>query len=389
MRENSLSEKKYWTLSKPLPLSWGGELSPVTLAYETWGQLSAKRDNAVLVIHALTGDSHAAGRYADDDPKAGWWDPLIGPGLAFDTDRYFVICSNLVGGCQGSTGPISTNPATGVSYGLDFPEVTLHDMVRAQVELVRGLGISRLAAVAGGSIGGMQALDWAVRYPDMVDSALIFGATGRIGPQAIAFNAVGRNAIMLDPAWRGGRYEPGEGPAAGLSVARMVGMITYQSQESMWLRFGRRQASRASAQSPFGGEFDVEGYLEYQGRSLARRFDANSYLYLTRAMDLYDVAEGFGSEDEALSRVSARTLHVGLSSDWLYPPHEVRATVERLRALGKDASYREIESVHGHDAFLKEWARMSEVVREFLPAQQEVREGPSVRTWRVPAAGPA
>lgn len=366
------SETRFYTLPAPLPLWRGGELPSVTLAYETWGQLSPERDNAILVLHALTGDAHAAGRRGSNDSKSGWWDPLIGPGRAFDTDRFFVICSNVLGGCGGSTGPPSTNPETGEYYATDFPVITIQDMVRAQRELLYGLGIERLAAVTGGSIGGMQAIEWCIRYPDDVDAALIFGASERIGPQAIGFNSIGRRAIMLDPAWQGGRYKPGEGPSCGLEIARMVGMVTYQSQQSMWLRFGREPVSRPADPSPLGEKFDVEGYLEYQGRSLVRRFDANSYLYLTRAMDLYDAAEGFDSEREALERVIARTLHVGISTDWLYPPEDVRALAEKLRSLGKDAQYSELNSVHGHDAFLKEWDSMTRIVRDYMGASSSL-----------------
>lgn len=368
MNQSRLATRKYYSLPDPLPLWRGGSLSSVTLAYETWGRLSPGADNAVLILHALTGDSHAAGLPSDSDRKPGWWNPLIGPGCAFDTDRFFVVCSNVLGGCQGSTGPCTTNSESDAPYTTDFPVVTIQDMVRAQRALFDGLGIRRLAAVAGGSIGGQQALEWVLRYPDDVDAALLFGASERIGPQAVSFNHVGRSAIMLDPAWREGRYNPGEGPSAGLAVARMTAMITYQSQQSMWMRFGRFPTSRSASPDRFGEKFDVESYLDYQGASLSTRFDANSYLYLTRAMDLYDATEGYESEEEALRRVRARTLHVGINSDWLYPPGDVRATSEKLRALGKDACYREIDSVHGHDSFLKEWERMTELITEFLPA---------------------
>lgn len=388
MQQPLTSETQFYTLPDPLPLWRGGELPSVTLAYETWGRLSTERDNVILVLHALTGDAHAAGRGASKDSRAGWWDPLIGPGRAFDTDRYFVICSNVLGGCGGSTGPQSPNPETGQSYATDFPVITIQDMVRAQRELLYGLGIKRLAAVTGGSIGGMQAIEWCIRYPDDVDAALIFGASERIGPQAIGFNSVGRSAIMLDPAWQGGRYEPDAGPSCGLQIARMVGMVTYQSQQSMWLRFGREPVSRPTDPSPLGEKFDVEGYLEYQGRSLVRRFDPNSYLYLTRAMDLYDAVEGYESERAALARVRSRTLHVGISTDWLYPPEDVRALAEKLQSLGKDARYSELDSVHGHDAFLKEWDAMTRIVREYLESP-----APAIRARsapiRLPAARPA
>lgn len=386
--------KQFHTLPERLPLWRGGELAPVTIAYESWGRLSPERDNAILLLHALTGDSNASSLGAGEKTGTAWWDPLIGPGQAFDTNRYFVICSNVLGGCQGSTGPASIDPATGKPYGLRFPVVTVQDMVRAQRELLLGLGIERLAAVAGGSIGGMQALEWVIRYPEAVDTALVFGASERIGPQAIGFNNVGRAAIMLDPAWNGGDYELGHGPDGGLSIARMIAMITYQSQGSMWLRFGRQPATRPAAQSPFGERFDVEGYLEYQGAALTRRFDANSYLYLTRAMDLYDATEGFVTEADALGCVQARTLHVGISTDWLYPSSDVRATAEKLQTLGKDAHYRELESIHGHDAFLKEWGQMTEIIQDFLgkEADEQIaapRETSGPRAYSLPTAGSA
>lgn len=361
-----ISRKQFYTLAEPLKLWRGGSLYPVTIAYETWGELSPERDNVILVLHALTGDSHAAGKYSEDEDKCGWWDPLIGPGRAFDTNRYFVICSNVIGGCQGSTGPSSINPETGYPYAMDFPVITIQDMVAAQVELLKALGINKLLAVTGGSIGGMQAIEWVIRYPDWVENALIFGALPKTSPQSIGFNAVGRQAIMIDPEWKGGKYYPSPGPVAGLSVARMVGMITYQSYEGMWIRFGRKLATRPTTYSPLGEKFDVEGYLEYQGYKLTQRFDANSYLYLTRAMDLYDASEGFDSELEAYDRIRANILLVGISTDWLYPPHEVKAFANQLRDLGKNAVYEELDSIHGHDAFLKEWEQMTRIITLYM-----------------------
>jgi len=350
----------------PFALELGGALDRLTLAYETYGTLNAARDNAVLLIHALTGDAHAAGRHAPDDGKPGWWDPLIGPGRPLDTDRYWVICINALGGCAGSTGPCSADPATGQPYGGRFPLVTVGDLVEAQRLLLDHLGVRRLAAVLGGSLGGMQALEWAVRYPGIVARAGVIAATGRLGPQGIALNEIGRRAIMLDPRWRGGDYAPGEGPSEGLALARMVGTVTYHSQESLSLRFGRRPASRPTPYPPFGGTFDVEGYLHHQGAALVARFDAHSYLRQTRAMDLYDVADGRESERAALARVRARILALGIRSDWLFPPAEVRALAEGLAAAGAHATYRELDSPHGHDAFLKEWDLLAPVLDEFL-----------------------
>ncbi|HEX5506769.1 MAG TPA: homoserine O-acetyltransferase [Thermomicrobiales bacterium] len=350
----------------PFALELGGALPRFTLAYETYGRLNAARDNAILLIHALTGDAHAAGRHRPDDRQAGWWDPLIGPGRPLDTDRYFVVCGNALGGCAGSTGPCADDPAAGRPYGGRFPLVTVADLVRAQRLLLDRLGVARLHAVLGGSLGGMQALEWAVRYPDVVARAGVIAAAGRLGPQGIALNEIGRRAIMLDPAWRDGDYAPGAGPAGGLALARMVGMVTYHSKESMALRFGRRAATRPTRYPAFGGTFDVEGYLHHHGDLLVARFDAHSYLRQTRAMDLYDVAVGRGSDAAALGRVRARVLALGIRSDWLFPPDEVRALAGDLAAAGVAATYRELDSPHGHDAFLKEWDLLDPVLHELL-----------------------
>jgi homoserine O-acetyltransferase len=301
-----------------------------------------------------------------DDPKAAWWNPLIGPGRAFDTSRYFVICSNILGGCYGSTGPSSLDPATGRPYGMRFPLITIRDMVDAQRVLLEHLGVRELAMVAGGSIGGQQALEWAVRYPDMVRKVAVVAATAALTAQGIAFSEVQRQAIMADPRWQGGDYAPGEGPRAGLAIARMLAMITYQSEESMELRFTRNRNPQrfARASSPgnvpdLGERFDVENYLYYQGELLVRRFDANSYLYISRAMDLYDVSEGFPSLEAALSRIRSKALFVGIRSDFLFPAARVRWLAEQVRSLGGDATYVELDSPHGHDAFLKEWEQMT------------------------------
>jgi len=346
-----------------LPLQLGGQLSPVTVAYETWGSLNAAGDNAVLIAHALTGSSHAHDAERPDDTKVAWWNPLIGPGRFFDTSRYFVICSNIVGSCYGSTGPSSIDPDTGRPYGIRFPVITIHDMVEAQGRLIDHLGVHQLAMVAGGSIGGQQALEWAVAYPELVQKAIVVAATAWLTAQAIAFSEVQRQAILADPRWQGGDYLPGQGPEAGLAIARMLAMITYQSEEGMELRFARETARQSDIVAPsghtdFGKRFDVEGYLYYQGQSLVKRFDANSYLYISRAMDLYDVSEGYPSLEAALRRVRSKTLFIGIRSDFLFPAARVRWLAEQVRAAGGDASYVELDSPHGHDAFLKEWKQM-------------------------------
>jgi len=346
-----------------LPLQLGGQLSPVTVAYETWGSLNAAGDNAVLIAHALTGSSHAHDAKRPDDTKVAWWNPLIGPGRFFDTSRYFVICSNIVGSCYGSTGPSSIDPDTGRPYGIRFPVITIHDMVEAQRRLIEHLGVRQLAMVAGGSLGGQQALEWAVAYPELVQKAIVVAATAWLTAQAIAFSEVQRQAILADPRWQGGDYLPGQGPEAGLAIARMLAMITYQSEEGMELRFARETARQSDIVAPsghtdFGKRFDVEGYLYYQGQSLVKRFDANSYLYISRAMDLYDVSEGYPSLEAALRRVRSKTLFIGIRSDFLFPAARVRWLAEQVRAAGGDASYVELDSPHGHDAFLKEWKQM-------------------------------
>jgi homoserine O-acetyltransferase/O-succinyltransferase len=350
-----------------LPLQLGGQFGPVTLAYETWGTLNAAGDNAVLITHALTGNSHAHdARYADDT-KVAWWNPLIGPGRFFDTSRYFVICSNILGGCYGSSGPSSLDAHSRRPYGMRFPLVTILDMVNAQRRLIEHLGVRQVAMVAGGSIGGQQALEWAVAYPELVRNVIVVAATAALTAQAVAFSEVQRQAIMADPRWQGGDYQPGNGPDAGLSIARMLAMITYQSEESMEQRFARRVARRTDILSPsgytdLGDRFDVDGYLYYQGNALVKRFDANSYLYISRAMDLYDVSEGHPSLEAALRRVRSKALFIGIRSDFLFPAARVRWLAEQVSAVGGDATYMELDSPHGHDAFLKEWEQMNDAL---------------------------
>lgn len=345
----------------------GGTLRDVTLAYETWGTLNENADNAVLLTHALTGDSHAAGGPSAGHRRGGWWDPMVGPGRPVDTDEYFVVCSNVLGGCAGSTGPASVDPETGEPYGARFPIVTIRDIVRAQRRLLDGLGVRRLALVIGGSIGGQQALEWAVEFPDFVEKAAPVAATGSLGPQGVGMSEIGRRAIMADPNWQGGDYYgTGRSPEDGLAIARMAGMMTYQSAPGQWERFGRRPAGRPALYEEFGGRFEIESYLHYQGRDITRRFDANSYLYLSRAMDLYDVAAGYDSGEEALSRVSAGLLFVGITSDWLFPAGEVRETAEKAGRAGAEARYAEIDTLSGHDAFLKDWAELGEAITPFI-----------------------
>ena len=347
-----------------IKLDCGRTLEPVDVTYETWGTLNAARTNAILITHAFTGDAHAAG--IGHDGKPGWWDNMIGPGKAFDTDRYFMICANVLGGCRGTTGPACVNPATGCPYGMEFPLITISDMVRLQAMLLDHLGIQRLLGVAGGSMGGMQVLEWAVAYPDRVLAALPIATTSRHSAQQIAFNEVGRQAIMADPDWNEGRYyETSKPPARGLSVARMVGHITYMSDESMREKFGRKFRT-AEALPDFSSVFEVENYLRYRGSQFVDRFDANSYLYITKAMDLFDLTNGHNSLGAALEHALARFLVLSFSSDWLYPTYQSLEIVSALRGRNRDVAFCELPSNYGHDAFLVDVAEQTELIRGFL-----------------------
>lgn len=359
-------ETRYLTFAGPsqeLVLESGERLGPVTLAYETYGKLDNDGANAILVFHALSGDAHAAG-YHEGDERPGWWDNMIGPGKAFDTDKYFVICSNVIGGCKGSTGPGSENPVTGRPYGLDFPIITVGDMVNAQARLIDHLGIEKLLCVTGGSMGGMQALQWAVSFPERVRSSIAVATTARHSPQQIAFNEVGRQAIMADPSWNAGDYYSGTPPTRGLSVARMVGHITYMSDESMAGKFGRRFGEREKG-AKFAPDFEVEGYLQYRGDNFVKRFDANSYLYITKALDYFDLDNGKGLEN-VLRGVRTKFLVIAFKSDWLYPAYQSREIVKACKLAGVDATYCELNSSYGHDAFLLETAEQEYLVKHFI-----------------------
>jgi len=366
-----LVAKNYFTFAEPpeeMVLESGARLSPVVLAYETYGTLAPDRSNAILVLHALSGDSHVAGYYSPDDEKPGWWDCMVGPGKGIDTDRFFVICANVIGSCMGSTGPSSINPATGRAYGLDFPVVTIGDMVAAQKALIDHLGIERLLCVVGGSIGGMQVLEWCVRYPERVVSAIPLATTMRHSALAIAFNEVARQSIMADPNWNHGYYYEGAKPALGLAVARMIGHITYLSDESMRLKFGRRLQDKSDFSFNFDADFQVESYLRYQGRKFVDRFDANSFLYITKAADYFDLGKqhGEGSAVKALSKARARFLVISFTSDWLYPTYQAREIVKALKKNGRDVSFCEIEAEWGHDAFLIPGERLPMLIHGFL-----------------------
>jgi homoserine O-acetyltransferase/O-succinyltransferase len=361
------SGRRYCALGA-FTLDGGGTLEPVVMAYETWGELSPSRDNVVLLCHALTGNSHACDRERPDDARAGWWNLLIGPGRVFDTDRFFVLCANVLGGYDGSTGPTSIDPLVGRPYRLRFPTVTVGDMVRAQHALLQALNIQRLAVVAGGSLGGLQALEWTIAFPELVERAVIVAAAPRLSTQGLAIDDIARQAIMGDPAWESGNYPPDGGPRTGLALARMLAMLTYTSAEGLEARFGRRPATRSTTWPLFGTRLDVETYLQHQGDKLTARFDANTYLYLTRAMDCYDAASGEyrGSDAATFARIRARTLAIGISTDWLYPPVQVKSLARGIVAAGGWAQYQEIVSPHGHDAFLKEWGALQALLRPFV-----------------------
>jgi homoserine O-acetyltransferase len=353
----------------PFVFDSGEQLPAITIRYETYGKLNEKKDNAILIWHALSGDHHCAGIHSLRDKKPGWWNNMIGPGKPIDTSKYFVICSNCLGGCQGSTGPKSLNPATGTPYGLDFPLVSVGDMVRAQyLMLTEGLGLPSLYAVIGGSMGGMQVLQWGIEYPDFVRKLIPMATTARQNAQAIAFNEVGRLAIMQDPDWHDGAYAEGQGPHVGLAVARMMAHITYLSDAGLEEKFGRDKIKREGARSQFDAEFQVESYLRYQGQSFINRFDANSYLYLTKALDRFDLFGQSGRLEDQLAAVEARTLVIGFKSDWLFPPAQNRTIVHALLRCGKDASYAEIDLSLGHDSFLVHAPDLYRIVSAFLAA---------------------
>lgn len=349
-----------------LSLDSGKHLKNVVIRYETYGTLSPNKDNAILVEHALTGDAHLAGRHSPEDKKPGWWDEVVGSGRPFDTDRFFIVCSNIIGGCSGSTGPRSINPDTGKPYHLDFPVITIGDMVRAQKALMEHLGISKWLAVAGGSMGGMQALQWAIDYPECVNSILAIATSPRISPQSIAFNLVARRSIKMDHDFHNGDYE--EQPKYGLATARMLAHITYLSDESMRNKFGRSLQNASNYSYDHNDkDFQVESYMDHQGTRFVERFDANSYLYITRAIDYFDLSDAAdGNLAKALEKVKCPFLVVSFTSDWLFPAYQSRELVQALLENGTDVTYCNIESSYGHDAFLLETETLGDLMQNFL-----------------------
>ena len=360
-------ETKYFTIEKNLKLESGEEFGPISVAYETYGRLNGKKNNAILVLHALTGDAHAAGYHSETDRKPGWWNDMIGPGKAFDTDKYYVISSNMLGGCMGTTGPSSINPKTGKAYGTDFPVITIEDTIKVQKELVDYLGVKKLLCVAGGSMGGMQAMLWATEYPEMVESTILIATTSKLTAQGIAFNAVGRNAIISDPNWQNGfYYDKEEKPDRGLSIARMVGHITYLCEEAMHKKFGRKLQNKTTPDFSMDIDFQVESYLQHQGEVFVDRFDANSYLYITKAVDYFDLGKKYGSLEEAFKRTNAKFLIMSFTSDWLFPTAQSKEMANALVKAGKDVSFCEIVSPCGHDAFLLEFETQTKIIKSFL-----------------------
>jgi homoserine O-acetyltransferase len=352
----------------PLTLREGTTLGPITVAYQTYGELSPEKDNAIYICHALTGDMHAAGRM-EKRRKSGWWDGCIGPGKTLDTNRYFVICANVLGGCQGTTGPASINPDTGTPYGIEFPFVTVEDIVNVHSELVRHLGIERLLGVVGGSLGGMQVLQWAAKHPDQLSAAIVLASAARLSAQGIAFNAVCRRANYADPNFKEGQfYDEGEGPRFGLALARMVAHITYLSEDSIELKFGRRLQDNDSLSHELHAEteFQIESYLHYQGKRFVERFDANSYLYLTKAMDYFELAPNPGDLSAALSKTDARFLIVSYDTDWLFTTTQSKEIVSALLSQQKHVTFSELSSPYGHDSFLIELDKLGALVEPFL-----------------------
>lgn len=356
-----LVEPKSFTSDEPLWLQSGEVLPGFTLAYETYGRPNANASNAILVLHGLSGDAHAAGVYAPEDEKPGWWDLLIGPGKTLDTDRFWVISSNVLGSCKGSTGPGSINPATGQPYAMTFPFVTIPDMVTAQKRLLDHLGVEKLHTAIGGSLGGFQALQWSLQFPELVERVVCIASGPQLSAQGIGFNAVGRQAILQDPEWRGGNYYKSDTRIRGLAVARMLAHITYLSEEMLSLKFGRQLH-----ENPPESKFAVESYLEYQGKKFSESFDANSYLYLTRAMDNFDVTAATGDMQTTFEKVLAQYLVISFSSDWLFPSESSRRMAEAIRASGKSAEFAEIQTPHGHDAFLVKNPAMEDRIRAFI-----------------------
>lgn len=368
------SQDFHFAPDEVLELDCGRTLRDVTIRFETYGTLNADKSNVILVEHALTGDAHLAGYHTAADKKPGWWEEMVGPGKPFDTNKFFIICSNILGGCSGTTGPGSPDPDTGKPYHMTFPVITIADMVRAQKHLIDSLGIKKLLAVAGGSMGGMLAIQWPISYPDVVESCLAIATSSKISPQSIAFNWIGREAIMSDPTWNNGDYT--EQPQKGLSIARMLAHVTYLSDQSMSRKFGRKLQTAEDYSFKFDMDFSVESYLNHQGTRFVERFDANSYLYITRAIDYFDVSDSAdGDEHKVFEKVKCPFLVVSFSSDWLFPPYQAKELTRLLLENGNDVTYCDIKSHYGHDAFLLEYETLGKLVDNFLDNIYKEKEG--------------
>ena len=372
-----LVEIQYLNFEDPFKTTSGQILENIQVAYETYGKLNSNKDNAILVIHALTGDAHAAGYHDKDDPRPGWWDPMIGPEKALDTNKYFIICTNNLGGCSGTTGPTSVNPSSGKTYGMDFPVVTVEDTVRLQMKTLETLGIKGLKTVIGGSLAGMQTLEWGIRYSNFCESIIPVAAAACLNPMGIAWNKIGRHAIMTDQNWNDGNYSKSKNPFKGLMTARMIAHITYLSDDAMHRKFGRKLQSRDIISFGFDADFQIESYLRYQGQSFVKRFDANSYLYLTRAMDYFDVVEKF---EQLVKYPTSPNNHINyliisFSSDWLFPTRENKQIANILNYSSKKVSFTEIETDKGHDSFLLDEPELDQTISGFLESNFEKVKG--------------
>ncbi len=350
-----------------LELENGSKLGPITVAYETYGSLNKNRDNVILIEHALTANAHAAGKHSPGDTTPGWWDSMIGPGKAFDSNKYYIICSNVLGSCYGTTGPSSLNPKTNKPYGYDFPIITIRDMVNVQKKLLEHLGIDSIACIAGGSMGGMQAMEWALLYPDIVKSIILIASGACSNPQAIAIHKVGIQAIKDDPNFNGGYYYDKNPPDKGLAIARMIGHITYLNDKMLWEKFGRRSDNIKDMKSSFKYRFEIEKYLQYQGKKFVSRFDANSYIYVMRAIDMYDASDGYENLDESFSRLKIeKALVISFTSDWLAPSYQSKEIVRALETNNIDTTYKEITSQYGHDSFLLKYKQLTPPIKKIL-----------------------
>jgi homoserine O-acetyltransferase len=363
-------ETKFFTFAQPpgeFVLENGSKLGPIKIAYETYGRLNKNRDNVILIEHALTASAHAAGRHSHSDDNPGWWDSMVGPGRAFDSDKYYIICSNLLGSCYGTTGPSSLNPKTKKSYGYSFPVITIRDMVGVQKRLVDHLGVNSILCIAGGSMGGMQAIEWALLWPEFVKSVILIASGAWSSPQSIAIHKVGIQAIKDDPNFSDGHYYGKQSPDKGLAIARMIGHITYLNDKMLWEKFGRRSDNIQDMKSSFKYRFEVEKYLQYQGKKFVTRFDANSYIYIMRAIDMYDASEGRTNLDESFNRLKIiKALVISFTSDWLFPSYQSKELVSALRANNINTSYKEIKSQYGHDSFLLKYKQLTPPIRRHL-----------------------